>query len=281
MSTVINRLRARPVRTIGYALFFIIAFVNFYPFFFSIISSLKSNTEIFKSFTALPKELKWSNYYNAINEGNILRYFLNTILLCFATVIICSITGAMASYILGRFVFRGRKLIYIFFIAGMMLPIQAVIIPMAYIFSRINAINSYPMLILMFSAFSLSMTILVLTAFVQAIPEEVEEAAMIDGATMPQIFFRIILPMTIPGMTSAAIFTFIQVWNNLLFPLVFISKKNLGTVSTGLLNYFGERSNDYGSALAAITLTIIPIIIIYILIQSKIEESMVAGTVKG
>ena len=136
-------------RKVGYSLLFIVAVINLYPFFFSVISSLKSNTEIFKSFTSLPTSLKWSNYYNAITEGHIFRYFLNTILLCSATIAVCGLVGSMASYILDRFIFRVRKGVYLFFIAGMMIPIQAVIIPMAYLFSKLHINNNYPVLILM------------------------------------------------------------------------------------------------------------------------------------
>lgn len=246
-------------RKVGYSLLFIVAVINLYPFFFSVISSLKSNTEIFKSFTSLPTTLKWSNYYNAITEGHIFRYFLNTILLCSATIAVCGLVGSMASYILDRFIFKVRKGVYLFFIAGMMIPIQAVIIPMAYLFSKLHINNNYPVLILMYSAFSIPMTVLVLTGFIHAIPKELEEAAVIDGSSIWQLFFRVIFPVMKPGIISVSIFTFIQVWNNLLFPLIFISNNSMGTISTGLLNYFGERSNDYGSALAAITLTIIPV----------------------
>lgn len=268
-------------RKVGYSLLFIVAVINLYPFFFSVISSLKSNTEIFKSFTSLPTSLKWSNYYNAITEGHIFRYFLNTILLCSATIAVCGLVGSMASYILDRFIFRARKGVYLFFIAGMMIPIQAVIIPMAYLFSKLHINNNYPVLILMYSAFSIPMTVLVLTGFIHAIPKELEEAAVIDGSSIWQLFFRVIFPVMKPGIISVSIFTFIQVWNNLLFPLIFISNSSMGTISTGLLNYFGERSNDYGSALAAITLTIIPVIIIYLLMQNKIEEGFIAGALKG
>lgn len=268
-------------RKVGYSLLFIVAVINLYPFFFSVISSLKSNTEIFKSFTSLPTSLKWSNYYNAITEGHIFRYFLNTILLCSATIAVCGLVGSMASYILDRFIFKVRKGVYLFFIAGMMIPIQAVIIPMAYLFSKLHINNNYPVLILMYSAFSIPMTVLVLTGFIHAIPKELEEAAVIDGSSIWQLFFRVIFPVMKPGIISVSIFTFIQVWNNLLFPLIFISNSSMGTISTGLLNYFGERSNDYGSALAAITLTIIPVIIIYLLMQNKIEEGFIAGALKG
>ena len=268
-------------RRVGYGLLFTAAAINLYPFLFSVISSLKSNTEIFKSFTSLPTSLKWSNYYNAIVEGQIFLYFINTIFLCGATIVVCALAGSMASYILDRFIFRARSGVYLFFIAGMMIPIQAVIIPMAYLFSKLHINNNYPVLILMYSAFSIPMTVLVLTGFIHAIPKELEESAVIDGASADQVFFRIIFPVMKPGIISVSIFTFIQVWNNLLFPLVFISNRRLGTISTGLLNYFGERSTDYGSALAAITLTIIPVIIIYLLMQNRIEEGFIAGALKG
>lgn len=268
-------------RVIGFTLFLAFALLNVYPLVFSIFCSFKGNLEIFQSFTALPKQLRFENYVTAWRAGNIGRYFLNTIVLAGGTLVIAAIIGGMASYILAKFVFRGRSTVYMLFISGMMIPIQAVLIPLSYLFGKIGAMNNYPVLILLYTGFALPITILILTAAVRGIPTEMEEAALMEGANGPQIFFRLIFPLMKPSIISVSIFNFIQVWNNLLFPLVFISDKQKGTISMGLLTFFGEYTNDYSASMAAICLTTIPIIIVYVLFQDKIENGLMSGAIKG
>lgn len=266
---------------ICFVIFVIVALINIYPLVFSIFCSFKGNLEIFSSFTSLPKRLRFENYATAWRVGNIGRYFLNTIILSVGTLVIAGLFGAMASYVLAKFRFRGKSKIYLLFISGMMIPIQAVLIPLSYIFGKLGIMNNYPVLILLYSAFCFPMTVLVLTGFMNGIPTELEEAMIIDGASIFQVFFKMILPLSVPGIVSVSIFNFIQVWNNLLFPLIFISDKNKGTISMGLLAFFGEYSTDYSSSMAGICLTTIPVIIAYVFFQEKIENGLMSGAIKG
>lgn len=266
---------------ICFVIFVIVALINIYPLVFSIFCSFKGNLEIFSSFTSLPKRLRFENYVTAWKVGNIGRYFLNTIILSVGTLVIAGLFGAMASYVLAKFRFRGKSKIYLLFISGMMIPIQAVLIPLSYIFGKLGIMNNYPVLILLYSAFCFPMTVLVLTGFMNGIPTELEEAMVIDGASIFQVFFKMILPLSVPGIVSVSIFNFIQVWNNLLFPLIFISDKKKGTISMGLLAFFGEYSTDYSSSMAGICLTTIPVIIAYVFFQEKIENGLMSGAIKG
>ena len=266
---------------ICFVIFVIVALINIYPLVFSIFCSFKGNLEIFSSFTSLPKRLRFENYITAWKVGNIGRYFLNTIILSVGTLVIAGLFGAMASYVLAKFRFRGKSKIYLLFISGMMIPIQAVLIPLSYIFGKLGVMNNYPVLILLYSAFCFPMTVLVLTGFMNGIPTELEEAMVIDGASIFQVFFKMILPLSVPGIVSVSIFNFIQVWNNLLFPLIFISDKNKGTISMGLLAFFGEYSTDYSSSMAGICLTTIPVIIAYVFFKEKIENGLMSGAIKG
>ena len=266
---------------ICFVIFMIVALINIYPLVFSIFCSFKGNLEIFSSFTSLPKRLRFENYITAWKVGNIGRYFLNTIILSVGTLVIAGLFGAMASYVLAKFRFRGKSKIYLLFISGLMIPIQAVLIPLSYIFGKLGVMNNYPVLILLYSAFCFPMTVLVLTGFMNGIPTELEEAMVIDGASIFQVFFKMILPLSVPGIVSVSIFNFIQVWNNLLFPLIFISDKNKGTISMGLLAFFGEYSTDYSSSMAGICLTTIPVIIAYVFFQEKIENGLMSGAIKG
>lgn len=266
---------------VSFGLFLIIALINIYPLVFSIFCSFKGNLEIFQSFMALPEKLRVENYVTAWKVGNIGKYFLNTIILAAGTLFISGLLGAMASYILARFRFKAKKYVYFIFIAGMMIPIQAVLIPLSYVFGKLGMMNNYPMLIMLYSAFCFPLTVLILTGFMNSIPTELEEAMVIDGAGIGQVFFKMVIPLTMPGIISVSIFNFIQVWNNLLFPLVFISDREKGTISMGLLAFFGEYSTDYSASMAGICLTTIPIIIAYVLFQEKIENGLMSGAVKG
>ena len=266
---------------ICFVIFVIVALINIYPLVFSIFCSFKGNLEIFSSFTSLPKRLRFENYVTAWKVGNIGRYFLNTIILSVGTLVIAGLFGAMASYVLAKFRFRGKSKIYLLFISGMMIPIQAVLIPLSYIFGKLGIMNNYPVLILLYSAFCFPMTVLVLTGFMNGIPTELEEAMVIDGASIFEVFFKMILTLSVPGIVSVSIFNFIQVWNNLLLPLIFISDKNKGTISMGLLAFFGEYSTDYSSSMAGICLTTIPVIIAYVFFQEKIENGLMSGAIKG
>lgn len=266
---------------IGFVIFLAIAIVNVYPLVFSIFCSLKGNLEIFSSFVSLPKKLRFENYVTAWKVGNIGRYFFNTILLASGTLLISGLFGTMASYILSRFRFRIKSGIYLFFISGMMIPIQAVLIPLSYIFGKLGIMNNYGMLLLLYSAFCFPMTVLIMTGFMNSIPTELEEAMIIDGANIRQVFFEMIVPLSMPGIISVSIFNFIQVWNNLLFPLIFITDKEKGTISMGLLSFFGEYSTDYSASMAGICLTTIPVIIAYVLFQDRIENGLMSGAVKG
>ncbi|MDO4275848.1 MAG: carbohydrate ABC transporter permease [Eubacteriales bacterium] len=265
----------------AFMLFVIVAVINVYPMVFSIFCSFKGNLEIFSSFTALPKRLRFENYVTAWEVGRIGRYFLNTIILAVGTLGISGLFGAMASYILSRFTFKGKSKMYLLFISGMMIPIQAVLIPLSYLFGKLGIMNNYPVLILLYAAFCFPMTILILTGFMNSIPTELEEAMVIDGASIYQVFYRMILPLSMPGIVSVSIFNFIQVWNNLLFPLIFISDKDKGTISMGLLAFFGEYSTDYSASMAGICLTTIPVIIAYVFFQDKIENGLMSGAIKG
>ncbi len=266
---------------IAFAVFFLIALINVYPLVFSIFCSFKGNLEIFSSFTALPKKLRFENYLTAWRVGNIGRYFLNTLILAAGTLCAAGLFGAMASYILSRFHFIGKSKLYLLFISGMMIPIQAVLIPLSYIFGKMGIINNYPVLVMLYAAFCFPMTILILTGFMNSIPTELEEAMIIDGASIYQVFFQMVLPLSVPGIISVSIFNFIQVWNNLLFPLIFITDKEKGTISMGLLAFFGEYSTDYSASMAGICLTTIPVIILYIFFQDKVENGLMSGALKG
>lgn len=278
-----NRARRKKIvfRVLLYAVLIVFVVICLYPVYFTLISSLKDNTEIFMTPFSMPEEFLFDNYARAWTIGKMGIYFKNSIVLTVATLFVTAITGSLAGYILAKFHFRGKGFVYLLFMAGMMVPIQTVIIPLAFTFGKLGIVDNFPVLVLLYSAFCLSMTVFIVTGFMKGLPDELEEAAVMDGAGPVLVFFRIILPLSVPSIASASIFNFVSVWNNLLFPLVFIARDELKTISIGLLSFFGAYTSDYGAVMAAIGLSIIPPIIIYILLQEKMEKGLTAGAVKG
>ncbi len=271
----------KPKKYIIYIFLFIYAIIALFPLYFAVISSFKGNMEIFLNPFTLPKQWGFENYTRALEVGNMAKSFINSIILTVSVLIITGSVGALASFVIARFSFKLQNLTLIFFISGMMIPVQAVIIPLSFTFGKLGIINNYPILILLFTAFQIPITILIITGFMRSIPCEIEEAAVMDGCKPFRIFLSIIIPMSMPAISTASIFNFLNVWNNLLFPLIFINKKDLQVISLALQSFFAERTSDFGGVMAAIVISILPPLISYILLQEKVERGMTAGAVKG
>lgn len=250
------------------------------PMLFTLLSSLKGNNEIFSAPFSLPEVFKFENYLIAWNEANMSRYFLNSILISMSTVIILAIVASMASFTLSRFNLKINKFLAIFFLLGMMIPMHTVLVPVAYMIGVLGLKNNLVALVLLYVAFSLSFSILVLTRFMKGISSSLEEAAIIDGASYFQIYYKIMLPMSVPAISTVSIFNFLGAWNNILFPLLFINDDRLKPIALGLLNFNGERGSEYGPLMAAIVITIMVPLLVYLLFQEKVEGGLAAGAVK-
>ncbi|MDR1288135.1 MAG: carbohydrate ABC transporter permease [Treponema sp.] len=270
------------IKRAGYYLFLtVVALTSIFPVYFSVISSLKRDRDVFLHPFTPSANLVFENYPRAVKTGNIGASFINTVFVTAAAVTITVFVSAMASYIFARFIFRPKKLLHTYFIAGMMVPIQIIIIPMSYNLGQLGLFDSYAVLILLFTAFQIPMSVFIISGFMNGMPVEIEEAAVIDGAGLTGVFLRIVVPLSAAGITSASIFNFINIWNNLLFPLVFIHSRSKQLISISLQAFFAERMSDYGGVMAAIVISILPPIAAYIALQEKVEKGLTAGAVKG
>ncbi len=251
------------------------------PMILTVLSSVKGNREIFSNPFGLPEVYRFSNYTTAWIEANMGRYFLNTIVIAGGTVILLIIVATMASYILSRYSFLWNRTIFLFFLLGMMIPMHSVLVPIAYMIGALQLKNNIFALIMVYVAFSLSFSILVLVNFMKTIPSSLEEAAIIDGASMPNMYAHIIVPLSAPAISTISIFNFLGAWNGVVFPLIFINDSRLKPISLGLLNFNGERGSEYGLLMAAIAITVCVPMIVYLLFQEKIEGGLTAGSIKG
>ena len=256
--------------------------VNLFPVYWMFTFSLKSNPEIFgENVIGLPKEWLWSNYSTALHTGNMGLYFMNSAIVAISTILITLIVALMATFALTRLIWKKRKTLNKFFMLGLTIPIHASIVPVYVTLSKLNMLNTDWALIIPYSAFSLAMAILVCTGFMNEIPRELDESACIDGCGVFGVFFRIIVPLMKPAVATVGIYTFLQCWNELMFANVFISKNAYRTLPVGVQALSGQYTTEWGPIGAALVLATFPTLFVYIFLSKKIQESFIAGAIKG
>lgn len=263
-----------------YVFLLVMAFIFAMPMLFTLLSSVKSKVEIFSKPFSMPEAWKFTNYAEAWVGANMGTYFINSLIQAGATVIALAIIASLAAYVLSRFDFKMKGFLMIFFMLGMMVPMHTVLVPVSYIIGALNLKNNIPALIMIYVAFNLPFSIIVLSNFMRGVNRSLEEAALIDGATYFQIYRKVMLPLSVPAISTISIFNFLAAWNNILFPLLFINDKKYKPVALGLLNFNGERGSDYGPLMAAIVITVFVPMVIYLLFQEKVEGGLAAGAVK-
>lgn len=268
------------MKVIAYTFLIIMAIIFVMPMLFTIISSLKTKLDIFSDPFALPKNPQWSNYVIAWKDANMSAYFINSVIQSGSTVILTSLISTMAAYALARFDFKLNKVLVLVFMLGMMVPMHTTLVPVSYIIGLFNLKNNIFALVLVYVAFNLPFSIMVMITFMKGVNRSLEEAAIIDGANYFQIYSKIMIPLTLPAISTISIFNFMGAWNNILFPLLFINDKRLRPISLGLLNFNGERGSEYGLMMAGIVITVAVPLAIYLLFQEKVESGLAAGAVK-
>lgn len=226
----------------------------------------------------IPPQFTWDNFVTALRVGLMPRWFLNsTIVTVFAT-LLTLILCAAAGYAFARIDFRGRKIVYPFVLAGLMVPKEAMFIPLFLMFANFEMQNTYAALILPRIATPLG--VFIMTQFFKAIPREIEEAAQIDGAGRFTIFWRIMLPMSVPALTALAIFTFILTWNDYLWPLVIATKKEMFTLTTGLASLQGNfaQATELGSLMARGVIAIAPLLVLFVAFQRNLIRGIAVSS---
>lgn len=273
--------KATPSKAGIYFLLITFAILCLYPVLWLLINSFKSNTQLFANPWNLPGKPDLSNYINAWKIGNVGTYFINS---CIVTITACAITvflGSTTAYAISRMRWRLSKYVMGLFLIGIMIPTHSLLIPLFSMFQKVRITNTFLALILPYVGTSMPMTIFILTGFFGSLPRELEEASVIDGCSLPKLFIKVIMPISIPGVVTVAVYTFIQIWNDLLFALVFMTDNNKMTLPVGLTNFVGLHSTDYTGMIAAIVVTVVPSILVYIFMHDKIIAGMTAGAVKG
>lgn len=249
------------------------------PFLWILLSSLKTNSEIYGKPFGLPSVLVFENYVTAWNNANIGVNLFNSLLVSFSAVAIVVLFGSMAAYILARV--KTSLFLYTYFTLGIMVPVHTILIPTFILMKDFGLNNTREGLIILYAVSNLSLAIFILVGFMKSIPVEIEEAAIMDGCSMPQVFFKVIFPLSMPGLATIGILTFLNCWNEYLFAYILISNDKLKTVTQGIFALQGAYNTNYGPLCAGLTLAIIPVMIIYVIFSEQVIAGMTAGAVKG
>ena len=270
-------------RVVGiYIVLILWTLISIFPVYWMFTFSLKNNAEIFgENVIGLPQYWVWSNYTRAMNTGHMEVYFLNSFIIAVITILITLVASAMATYAMTRLVWKGRDTMNKFFMLGLTIPIHAAIVPLYVVLGKVGLLNSHAALIIPYSAFSLAMGILICTGFMGDIPYDLDEAAFLDGCGVWGIFGKVIAPLMIPAVSTVGIYTFLQCWNELMFATIFNSKEAYRTLPVGVQGLAGQYSTEWGPIGAALAIATLPTLLVYVFLSKKIQDSFIAGAVKG
>ncbi len=259
------------------------AILIIFPFVWMVMTSFKADQEIFFSPWALPSTLHWDNFTRAWNSASIGPYFINSLIVLAGSLTLTLLFSSMAAYVLARYDFPGSKIIYYAFMAGLMFPIFLALVPLFFVVRDLGMLSTYQGLILVYTAYSLPFSIFFLYSFFRSLPTEVAEAALVDGASHWTIFLRVMLPMAQPGLVSIGLFNFIGQWNQFILPLVLVSDRDRYVLAQGLAFLAIQQGyqNDWSALFAGLTITTIPLLVVYVIFQGKLEKGLTAGALKG
>lgn len=260
----------------------ILSIIWLIPIVFVAFTALKTNKDFYgKPIFYLPETLNWRNFYDAWVKGNLSVYMKNGLIVSLLKVPLGIFIEALAAFFLTRICSSkmGNR-IFIFFLIGMMIPMQVTLIPLNIALSRLNLINSYLGLFIVYVGFGIPFGILVLRGFMRTIPKDIDEAALIDGCSQFRLFWNVILPITKPALATLMIMDFLSTWNEYMLASIFITDDSMRTVSAGLMSFVGQYGTNYGLLNAGVLISVIPVLIVYIIFQNLFVQGL-AGSVKG
>ena len=268
-------------RILVYSLAVIWVVITIYPLIFLIQNSLKTSTEFFMGDVwTLPGKLSLSNYQR-VWENNFLRFLLNSLFVVSISLVLLLLAGSSAAFGLSRIRFRLSGFFYYLFVGGLTIPVHITLIPVYIITRDIGIYDSLWALIGPYVAFNMPVAVFILASFMADIPASLEEAAYIDGATRLQVFWNVVLPISRPAVTAVGIYNSVILWNEFIFPLVLINSMSKRPLTLALWNFQGEFSTDVPAMMAALLLSMLPLLIFYAVTKERLIEGLVAGALKG
>ena len=269
------------VRTLLYVILIIYSMSIFYPIFLMIITSLKENREIFTRPYSLPQSFNLDSYVRLFKISNYLIYFRNSIIVTLTSLLIILALSSLISYVLAKYRFVGSRFLYLYFIAGLIIPIKLGTIGIIRIMLGLHVFDTLAALIIVYVAMGIPFGVFILTDFIRLIPEELSNSARIDGCSEPKIFFRIILPLIRPALAAVAIINFIPIWNDFWFPLLLVRTDNVKTIPLATALLYGQYETNFGLIFSVLVAASLPVIIFYLIMSRQFIKGLSSGALKG
>lgn len=253
-----------------------------FPLLWAVLSSLKSDQEIFSSPWRLPSDWRWDNFSRAWQEANIGKYFFNSVIVVAGGVLLTLMLSSAVAYALARFDFPGNRALYFLFVGGMVFPAFLALVPLFFVVQNLGLLNTYAGLIIVYATHGMSFSVFFLTAFFRTQSRELAEAALVDGCSHWGVFLRIMLPLARPGLVSIGIFQFLGMWNEYLLPLVLNTDEDKYVLTQGLANIAVTQGyhSDFSGLFAGLTISILPVLAVYLAFHRQISTGMTAGALK-
>lgn len=250
------------------------------PFMFVLFNSFKTRKDIILNPLALPKSINFDNYISAFDKMGYMHAFTNSLIVTFFSVMLIIIFSSMTAYFLVRKRTKYTQIMFFILVASMIIPFQGIMIPLVKIYGSIGMLNNKWALIYMYIGFGAALAVFMYHGFIKSIPIELEEAAMIDGCTRFQIFWKIVFPLLKPTTMTIAILDVLWIWNDFLLPSLVLIKATERTLPLSTYYFYGTYTVDYGLSMAGLILTIIPVIIVYLFMQKSIINGVLQGSIK-
>ena len=257
------------------------SFIAVFPLWFLVINTFKVKKEIYTNFFGLPHKWTLDNYKALIQNSDFFAYFRNSFLVVVVSLFMILFLGSLCAFALAHWRTRVSRGVYYFFVIGMMLPIKIATIRLLQIMKVLNTLNSLFSLFPVYIAMGLPTAVFILTEFIHGLPGELYEAGYMDGAGRFRIWLRIVLPLIRPALATVAIYNLVPIWNDLWFPLIFITKESAKTVLLAVTRLQGQYTTDWPKVLTVLTLSALPVIVLYLTMAQSFIKGLTAGAVKG
>ena len=250
------------------------------PFFLVLLNSLKVNKEIILNPLALPEKVNFEGYAKAFANMNYVQTFTNSLVITVLSIVLIILFAVMCAYLFARNNWKINKILFMLMVTSMIIPFQTIMIPIVRNFSAINAVDNIFMVVVFYIGAHISMAVFMFQGFIKGIPAELDEAATIDGCNDFQILFKIIFPLLKPIISTVAVLDILAIWNDFLLPYILLQSNKLKTLPLMTYSFFGQYSVDYSLVCSGLIMSILPVIIIYALLQKQIIDGVVAGAIK-
>ncbi|MGZ6852426.1 MAG: carbohydrate ABC transporter permease [Nocardioidaceae bacterium] len=279
MRTTSGRSRRASRALTGLCALLVLAF-SLFPVFVMVSTAIDARAND-GSRSLLPTSLTLDNFRFVLEQGGFTTYLRNSLVVALATVVLSGLLALLASVAVSRFRFRFRTSILVMVLVVQMVPLEALVIPLFIQAKNLGLLNHLFGLVVVYTAFSLPFAIWTLRGFVATVPKEIEEAAYVDGASWPRMFWSVLFPLCAPGLVATSVFSFITAWNEFVFAITFMNDQHSYTVAAGLRQFFTEYGTNWGAVMAGSTLITVPVMLFFVVVQKRLSDGLVAGAVKG